>query len=697
MDSLYIATSSLNFNSILTTESISPESFYKKRNFGYKRFNKVVPNPFSNSLLAYDKLPLFIIDDKEYDDYPLVIKISKDLISDECISKVFEKNDLKIYQINKTLFLHPNSVEFLFFSEKDKNTCLIKVEPSIETKLLPVYKSKIRLFEKDIDTFKWDKSLISRFLDLSDNEVLKQIELDSKINKLKGFYYTYYLGVILSSSIRQKSLKEEFISIMKSIVEFRNVNKTLSINERIIDELKNFKIKIKESEGDKNISNEVLLETFYFEDSGIKEQQKLIEFLKQSNLGKGKINFYSQLEQSFENLDVDDKMTLLIDNLIEYINKSNSGELLSKKSTRIIKYISSLKQKEAKIVDPLFVVENINFVGNKVTQLSDDFYKKRGIELYRNIINEIIDYPIYDVQSFLEQKVSLALKIGEVLKESLEESEDWGNSRYRTYLNSLLDNIENFQPFDVKSHPSLILQSIAIFILKGDSPEKLIDSLKQNGISDYRIALGLWGAIFGFSALPKTLTNVLFEKDNIYRTRIFYKSTQNKLYNSNSDNIIEIESIVKKVKSKIEEPIVEKKDFQEVNNNVQNSNDNPKCPKCGAEMIYRENGNFYGCTNYIKTGCKGSRDYPYLQDSKKNEKADTNSISKYIIECVEQNGHSKISDINKWVKRRIPTFTYNVEVTKNHIKENLKDELEFAKLENSSAKAVRLRDKRMFD
>lgn len=33
------------------------------------------------------------------------------------------------------------------------------------------------------------------------------------------------------------------------------------------------------------------------------------------------------------------------------------------------------------------------------------------------------------------------------------------------------------------------------------------------------------------------------------------------------------------------------------------------CPKCGAKMVPKTSyrGNFYGCSNYRKTGCKGTR------------------------------------------------------------------------------------------
>ena len=62
---LYIPTSSLNFNNILSSESISPCAFYPRRGFGFKRFEKVELNNLDNVILLYDKYPYFDIVDSQ--------------------------------------------------------------------------------------------------------------------------------------------------------------------------------------------------------------------------------------------------------------------------------------------------------------------------------------------------------------------------------------------------------------------------------------------------------------------------------------------------------------------------------------------------------------------------------------------------------------------------------------------------------
>jgi len=706
MDKLYIATSSLNLNSILATESISPEAFYGNRNFGYKRFSKVAPNPFSNSLIAYEKVPAFKIEETDFDEYPLIIEISKDLIKNNIVSSHFEYNGIRIFQLSKTIYLHPSKVRFLFFNAKEQNTALIKVEPSIETKLLPVYKKHISLIGNDFTSFDWNKSFISEILDLSNTEVSKQIDLDSKTNKLKGFYYSYLLGIILSSSIKEKTLKEEFISTSQLILEFFNLKEKKSNSyQNIVDKIEKFKLSIDSADGNKRVPKEELVKAKYLDESDINEQSKLLDYLKGLR-PVGKESVYQQLESKFEESEND--ILVLIDDLKEYLTKPYSKGILSVKTGRVTRYISELKKEERKKTDPLSLIENLNFNGFKITQLTDNFFEDNKADLYRNIVNDILDYPIHNIQTFKEEKINLAFRIGAILKEYIP---NWENCKERNYFNSLMDNIENYQPFELKSHPSILLQSIALFIQKGEEAEKLIDSLIKNQLSDYRIALGLWGSIFGFSALPKTITNLLFEKENIENTRRLYQDVQTKLHNSNSEVSLNIESVAKpQIKTKDEETPTKQIKTQSVKQvqpnkekessvieqkpvSSQQSNDNPKCPKCGADMILREGkfGKFYGCSKYgySETSCNRTlqlKDIPVKNETKKD-------LSAVIVEFVKSNGHSKLSDIIPFIKEKI-NIKYNVSNIESYIKEFLKEELQLEKFGKS--KGVKQRDKGMF-
>jgi len=478
MDKLYIPISSLNFNNIIATESISPKSFYQNRKFGYKRFYSVNPNPFEDILLGYSKIPNFSIDDKDLDDYPLVIEVSTDLLPQNEYTKE-QKNDIVIYKVFNTIYFDPTKTKFYFSSEKEKDICLIKVAPSIETKLMPIYQNNIKIIDKN-NTFLWNENILK---DISGTQK-HTIDNDLYINRLKGFYYCYYLGILLTK-IKNKNLVKEYPK---------------------------------------------------------KEIEKLL--LSANNNGLSD-KFIEDMEKSLKNL-------------------RTANDRYKKFNADFI----------------------ININNYKITNFQDDILNKENNEIYRNIINDLVMYPIYNIQSFLDEKVDLVLKMGENFKESF--NIKWNGSQEQSYINGLLDNLEKYQPFDLKDTDNEILKAISLFVLKGDDIEKLYNALQKENIKDYRLAFGLWGALFGFSAIPKTISNILFKETtkDMLDINEFLKDMYQKIHNFDIQENIKIEFIQEKVSNN---QIEQKQNLQQnkFHNPTQNPNEVPKCPKCGANMILK--------------------------------------------------------------------------------------------------------------
>ena len=163
---LYIPTSTLNFNNIMSSESISPVAFYTNRRFGYKRFEKVEPNKFDNLLLMYDKYPIFEINDKELENYPLVIEIDTRFVLEECIQ---EEDD--VFFTTKTIYLNPFTTRIIFRTEAERTASLSKAEPSIESKLIPLYQGKFVVLSNDIERFCWQPINIDDNSDYDNNAV----------------------------------------------------------------------------------------------------------------------------------------------------------------------------------------------------------------------------------------------------------------------------------------------------------------------------------------------------------------------------------------------------------------------------------------------------------------------------------------------------------------------------------------------
>ena len=81
MKKYYIPTSTLNFNNILSTESISPKLFYEKGGFGYSRWTSVYGNDDVNyATLLFDVPHVFTRKESNVEDHPMLIEIETDEI-----------------------------------------------------------------------------------------------------------------------------------------------------------------------------------------------------------------------------------------------------------------------------------------------------------------------------------------------------------------------------------------------------------------------------------------------------------------------------------------------------------------------------------------------------------------------------------------------------------------------------------------
>lgn len=191
MITLYIPTTTLNFNNILSSESISPKAFYERREYGYKRWTTIPENDDDNAIFLYDKLPSFDRPDNGLEDHPLVVQVSLD------------ENQVKeigngIYYSDKTIYLDPWHTRFIFQSDKDRLIALSMSDSSSETKLLRLYRNllEVRKGEERYD------------VPFNNNITLNETEIsnDFRLNRIKGLLYGYYIGA--NMSLRKEDVKE---------------------------------------------------------------------------------------------------------------------------------------------------------------------------------------------------------------------------------------------------------------------------------------------------------------------------------------------------------------------------------------------------------------------------------------------------------------------------------------------------------
>lgn len=184
----YIPTSTLNISNILSSGSISPYSYYGKRQFGIKSFEPIKEcEKFKDQIILFRNYPLFsIVSDKE--SYPVCIEIE---IPD---NMVIPSNIPDVYYASNTIYISPSNIFFVFENEEYLKKSLFWIDISDEAKFFDQYKAKFILRGSLHETFTLtsntlDNLIIEQTLDM-ETEVMK----DWKIDKIRGAMCGMFIG-----------------------------------------------------------------------------------------------------------------------------------------------------------------------------------------------------------------------------------------------------------------------------------------------------------------------------------------------------------------------------------------------------------------------------------------------------------------------------------------------------------------------
>lgn len=458
----YIPTSTLNFNNILSTESISPYMFYLKRGYGYSRWQKTNENALDNSIVLYETTFSFTRNNDEVEDHPLLVEI--------CSDEKFKKVEKGVYISKNTIYLTPENTKFIFFSEEDKRTTLSLSDSSLETKMLRLYQRNLIVetySENTYNTLKKDPNK-----NVSEEDILK----DCRINKIKGMLYGYYIGAISSTSfenIQRKSLLENIYNIFSSIVSSPDKN----ITQTQLSALKtDFFSLLKTEPWYSELSDE-------FNDDQI---EKIIKGLKKHNKLKNIVLLEDLLSDIQTGVFHDCTALRWVQNEIKSVNDKISSErkLLNTRDSEIVFIDAKLEKAEEKL-----------------------FKSEKEKQLYKSICQLILNKheAIFKIS---EKKTELADDITKEAKQIY--NEEWEASHVRSFLNMLRRHLRG-EEFNQKWDNGL-LSSIAAVLIKGEDWEKLLHFMQSQKMSDYRIAFSLFGLLTGFANLTRDFTDILLNE-----------------------------------------------------------------------------------------------------------------------------------------------------------------------------------------
>ncbi len=484
MKTLYIPTTTLNFNNIMSSESISPKTFYTRREFGYKNWHDISENPFDNSILLYEEIPMIIRPKSDYDDYPMVIAVC---LSEKELEDMPSTDVTGVRQYDKTIYLTPSNTTIFFDTEYHKRIALSKSESSAETKMVELYQHRMlcALMEK-----KYDISLC-KDIALCD----KEIEKDQRINKMKGLLYGYYIGAALSMSendLRKLNILNEIKNIFAAILASLDGIATQKQQKRLRDLFTNLnlfdpvRIQLKRIIESTDISTEEKIEN-------------IITTFKNSTYEHCYSNSFQDLLYEVQK----GKPKHGDNSAITWINKAIEDHITK---VRLHKNLLTPEREEIELSS--LSVTTINSKNVKIGKPE---------ELLKTIINDVLTTNKYNGKISIS-KMDLATEI--TLKAKDVFADEWNDScQAKIYLNALRKHIAG-EPF-VQTWNAGILGSIASVILKGDDWEKLLDFLQTKEIADYRLAFAIYGALNGFANITRDFSDIILKEKTEYVNDVY--------------------------------------------------------------------------------------------------------------------------------------------------------------------------------
>jgi hypothetical protein len=493
MAKLYIPTSTLNFNNILSSESISPKAFYSIRGFGYPRWTEVEENNNKNVIMLYSQPFSFVRPKSDMEDHPMLVEI----VTDESFPMVSDG----IFICDHTIYLSPWRTRFIFFSPQNKLVALSLSDSSLETKMLTLYSQRLLVQDfplKEVGVLEISKPLNK-----------EAVEHDFRINRMKGFLYGYYIGALLSNSlgiVKRANILQELRNIFFSILSTESRTPTILQQEKL-----------------ENLFNEIQKSNpivSYLQ--SIKKESASVEKII-SDLTELGVVFPSKVNS--------------VENIIQSLKYATDG------NNYALDWLNGEEQKlnqlEQRNRTPLQVsAEEVVMVDNSLSKISNSYLREDNERaLVRAWCNEVFALKEYKgkVSTFAE---SLSDEVTRKAKAVYGDS--WEDSYSKSVLNQMRRYVRA-QESNISWKDDLF-SSIAAVIAKGSDWEQLRKFMQSKMMSDYKIAFAFFGELNGFANLTRDFTDVLFaHKDRNYVASV-YKEIYGQLHGEdpslNNENTI---------------------------------------------------------------------------------------------------------------------------------------------------------------
>lgn len=202
-NSLWLPIELWNLNELFTTESVSPISFYRERNFG---------NPVNrNQGMIEDTNNLILFDEAVQNS--ILLEVSNTLLDSNFLTEIksSKKGKLKSFEYSKTIYLKNGHFNIHFSLGEKLNEFLNNTFMLLEVKATNKYKNELRV----IDVMPEKKAFYQSKL-ISDKSRLEPF-FDRAFNQIKGLIYGYIIGSLGTLGEKEQSLVSDLSKLKNSI------------------------------------------------------------------------------------------------------------------------------------------------------------------------------------------------------------------------------------------------------------------------------------------------------------------------------------------------------------------------------------------------------------------------------------------------------------------------------------------------
>jgi hypothetical protein len=513
---LFIPINSLNFNNILSSESISPASFYEKRGFGFKRFERINANPLPNSVLAYTKVVAIETPESDREEYPIYLAVPESYFPKDCKETITDK--VTVLQTDASIHINWQECFFIAKNEEDRKKLAAGTKRSLEIKNADLYLKKFYLVsDYNFETINWNQGILENIRDYKNynqNQVIK----DQKLNKLKGLVYGFVSGKVKEQPSELTKGKRYFQDFINSFSVLMNELSVLSSDSkkgkvdkvRINKELDYLtvlkdKVSILFGGNEELEVDNALTKAFAIDASQI-EQFKSLNYNKTRNSIYSIVSAFIK-ERNTDLYAIDELMNTLIQKAKSFV-RYNSFSLYKALDESFNEYRVLINNKISdyeKEVSLSSSFDSIPFLVGDDYSITDYKLKDFNTEeknSFTVITKELLSrLELSTTDEIAQKRLDIIQHIAEELTKSFKK-----DSEELEFLRRLYKSLKTVGVgFKISETTNSSLQSLACFLSRYQEMDKLQDFMEKNKYQNYGMTYALWGSAYGYANLSKIL------------------------------------------------------------------------------------------------------------------------------------------------------------------------------------------------